>query len=110
MKIGCFCNPWSIGCKIMWRPPVEALRERCRPYRESTGRRDRTRRRRGRERCRPYRESTGSAGIDLPCVPLFFAIECGAIRNNVHGFGWIPDRIPRFRELWKSNRRPRRAR
>ena len=88
MKIGCFCNLWSIGCKIMWCPPVEASRERC----------------------RPYRESTGSAGIDLPCVPLFFAIECGAIRNNVHGFEWIPDRIPRFREPWKSNRRPRRAR
>ena len=88
MKIGCFCNPWSIGHKIMWRPPVEALRERC----------------------RPYRESAGSAGIDLPCVPLFFAIECGAIRSNVHGFEWIPDWIPRFRELWKSNRRPRRAR
>ena len=40
---------------------------------------------------------------DLPYVPLFFAIEYGAIRGNVHGFEWIPDQIPRFRELWKSN-------
>ena len=40
---------------------------------------------------------------DLPYVPLFFAIEYGAIRDNVHGFEWIPDQIPRFRELWKSN-------
>lgn len=40
---------------------------------------------------------------DLPNVPLFFAVEYGALRKNVHNFAWIPDQIPRFRELWKEN-------
>lgn len=39
---------------------------------------------------------------DIPNVPLFFAVEYGATRSNVHGFEWIADQIPRYRELWKS--------
>ena len=34
---------------------------------------------------------------------LSFAVEYGATRKRVHGFEWIPDQIPRFRELWVSN-------
>lgn len=39
---------------------------------------------------------------DLPNVPLFFSVEYGALRNDVRGFAWIPDQIPRFREVWKA--------
>ena len=39
---------------------------------------------------------------DIPNVPLFFAVEYGATGKNIHGFEWIADQIPRFRELWKS--------
>lgn len=41
---------------------------------------------------------------DLPMLPLFFSVEYAAIRDNVNGFEWIPDQIPRFRDLWKSAR------
>lgn len=40
---------------------------------------------------------------DIPYVPIYFAVEFGATRSNVHGFEWVADQIPRFRELWKSN-------
>lgn len=39
---------------------------------------------------------------DLPMVPLMFGAEYAALRANVGGFEWIPDQIPRFRELWKT--------
>jgi peptide/nickel transport system substrate-binding protein len=39
---------------------------------------------------------------DLPYVPLFFSVEYAAMRSNVHNHVWIPDEIPRFRYLWKS--------
>ncbi|MBV8914752.1 MAG: hypothetical protein JOZ05_17135, partial [Acetobacteraceae bacterium] len=39
---------------------------------------------------------------DLAVVPLFFAAEYAAMRSSVQGFEWIPDQIPRFREVWKS--------
>jgi peptide/nickel transport system substrate-binding protein len=39
---------------------------------------------------------------DLPYVPLFFSIEYAAMRSNVHNHVWIPDDIPRFRDVWKS--------
>jgi peptide/nickel transport system substrate-binding protein len=39
---------------------------------------------------------------DLPMVPLLFGAEYAALRAPVNGFQWIPDQIPRFRELWKS--------
>lgn len=39
---------------------------------------------------------------DLPMVPLIFGAGYAALRANVHDFEWIPDEIPRFRELWKS--------
>lgn len=39
---------------------------------------------------------------DLPYVPLAFAAEFVAMNKNVHGFEWIPDLIPRYRAMWKS--------
>jgi peptide/nickel transport system substrate-binding protein len=33
---------------------------------------------------------------------LFFSVEYAALRSSVRGFEWIPDQIPRFRDLWKS--------
>lgn len=39
---------------------------------------------------------------DLPYVPLFFSIEYAAMRSNVHNHVWLPDEIPRFRDIWKS--------
>jgi peptide/nickel transport system substrate-binding protein len=35
-------------------------------------------------------------------VPLIFGAEYAALRAAVDGFEWIPDEIPRFRDLWKS--------
>ena len=39
---------------------------------------------------------------DLAIVPLTFGAEYAAMRAAVNGFEWIPDEIPRFRDLWKS--------
>lgn len=39
---------------------------------------------------------------ELPYVPLFFSVEYLAQRKTVHGFVWIPDQIPRYRDLWKA--------
>jgi len=39
---------------------------------------------------------------DLPYVPSIFTAEFAAMRKGVQGFVWIPDLIPRFRDLWKS--------
>ena len=39
---------------------------------------------------------------DLPMVPLLFGAEYAALREQVNGFEWIPDEIPRFRDLWKA--------
>lgn len=39
---------------------------------------------------------------DIPKFSLFYLVEYGALRDSVQGFAWIPDQIPRFRELWKK--------
>lgn len=39
---------------------------------------------------------------ELPYVPLFFAIQYMARRSNVEGHRWIPDQIPRYRDVWKT--------
>ncbi len=39
---------------------------------------------------------------DLPFINLFFSIEFAAMRDEVQNYVWIPDEIPRFREVWKS--------
>jgi len=40
---------------------------------------------------------------ELPYVPLFFSVEYLAQRKTVRGFVWIPDQIPRYRDLWKTS-------
>ena len=49
-----------------------------------------------------YAEAQQLIVTDLPVVPLIFGAEYAALRNNVYGFQWIADGIPRFRELWKA--------
>jgi peptide/nickel transport system substrate-binding protein len=39
---------------------------------------------------------------DLPYVPLIFTAEFAAMNKSVQGFTWIPDMIPRYRDLWKA--------
>jgi peptide/nickel transport system substrate-binding protein len=49
-----------------------------------------------------YAEAHRQIVADLPVVPLLFGAEYAALRASVKGFIWIPDQIPRFRDLWKS--------
>ena len=49
-----------------------------------------------------YAEIQSILARDIPVLPLFFSVEYAALRNNIHGFEWIPDDIPRFRYLWKG--------
>ncbi len=53
-------------------------------------------------RQRLYGEAQRLIVSDLPMVPLIFGAEYAALRATVGGFEWIPDEIPRFRELWKT--------
>jgi peptide/nickel transport system substrate-binding protein len=39
---------------------------------------------------------------ELPYIHLFFAVQYMAYREGVHNFTWVPDLIPRFRDVWKS--------
>jgi peptide/nickel transport system substrate-binding protein len=49
-----------------------------------------------------YAEAQQQIVQDLPMVPLIFGAEYAALRTSVNGFEWIPDEIPRFRDLWKT--------
>ena len=49
-----------------------------------------------------YAEAQRQIVTDLPMVPLLFGAEYAALRSSVSGFEWIPDQIPRFRDMWKS--------
>lgn len=49
-----------------------------------------------------YDEAQEILGEQLPYVNLFFGVEYTALRRSVHNFAFIPDDIPRFREVWKS--------
>ena len=49
-----------------------------------------------------YAEAQQRIVDDLPVVPLIFGAEYAAMRAAVKGFEWIPDEIPRFRDLWKT--------
>ena len=53
-------------------------------------------------RKRLYAEAQQQIVADLAMVPLLFGAEYAAIQSSVHGFTWIPDEIPRFRDLWKT--------
>jgi peptide/nickel transport system substrate-binding protein len=39
---------------------------------------------------------------DLPYMPVGFSVEFYAMRNSVEGFTPMPDEIPRFRYIWKT--------
>jgi peptide/nickel transport system substrate-binding protein len=54
------------------------------------------------ERAVLYRAAQKLMTHDLPYIPLFFSVEYAAMRDNVRNFVWIPDEIPRFREVWKA--------
>jgi peptide/nickel transport system substrate-binding protein len=49
-----------------------------------------------------YSEVQAILAREIPMLPLFFSVEYAALRENVQGFEWIPDQIPRFRDLWKK--------
>jgi peptide/nickel transport system substrate-binding protein len=50
-----------------------------------------------------YDEAQEIIVTDIPMFSLFYSIEYAALRDTVQGFEWIPDQIPRFRDLWKKN-------
>ncbi|MGH6815486.1 MAG: hypothetical protein ACREC6_07270 [Hyphomicrobiaceae bacterium] len=39
---------------------------------------------------------------DIPMFSLPYSVEYAVPRDSVQGFAWIPDRIPRFRDLRKK--------
>jgi len=41
-------------------------------------------------------------GDELPYIHLFFGVQYMAYRDKVQNFTWVPDLIPRFRDVWKS--------
>lgn len=49
-----------------------------------------------------YAEAQRQIVADLPMAPLLFGAEYAALRASVNGFAWVPDQIPRFRDVWKS--------
>jgi len=49
-----------------------------------------------------YAEVQEILAKEIPMMPLFFSVEYAALRGDVKGFEWIPDQIPRFRDLWKA--------
>jgi peptide/nickel transport system substrate-binding protein len=53
------------------------------------------------ERKKLYSQVQAIIAHDVPMLPLFFSVEYAALRDSVQGFEWIPDQIPRFREVWK---------
>ena len=55
------------------------------------------------ERKNLYSQAQKQITADLPMLPLFFSTEYAAMQEKVRGFEWIPDQIPRFREVWKAN-------
>lgn len=52
------------------------------------------------ERRALYLQIQARVTADLPMVPLFFSAEYAAMSGSVQDFRWIPDQIPRFREVW----------
>jgi peptide/nickel transport system substrate-binding protein len=71
-------------------PRVDALLDKARTIYESSARK------------KLYAEVQQQIVDDLAIVPLIFGAEYAAMRSAVNGFEWIPDEIPRFRDLWKT--------
>jgi peptide/nickel transport system substrate-binding protein len=71
-------------------PELDALLDRARGLEDREARRG------------LYKEAQAVIVRDLPYIYLFHSIEFAAMRDDVRNFVWIPDEIPRFREVWKS--------
>lgn len=71
-------------------PDVDALLDKARALQDTAARKP------------LYAKMQQIVTSDLPYVPLFFSVEYMAQRNSVRGFTWIPDQIPRYRDLWKT--------
>jgi peptide/nickel transport system substrate-binding protein len=71
-------------------PEVDALLDKARALQDNAARKS------------LYAKMQQIVITELPYVPLFFSVEYMAQRNTVHGFVWIPDQIPRYRDLWKT--------
>jgi peptide/nickel transport system substrate-binding protein len=56
------------------------------------------------ERKKIYDELQEILAKDIPMLTLFYSVEYGALRDSVQGFAWIPDQIPRYRDLWKKTK------
>jgi peptide/nickel transport system substrate-binding protein len=54
------------------------------------------------DRVKLYAAAQEHMARDLPYLSLFFSIEYAAMRDEVKNHVWIPDEIPRFREVWKA--------
>lgn len=54
------------------------------------------------ERVKLYAKAQEYMARDLPYISLFFSVEYAAMRDEVKNHVWIPDEIPRFREVWKA--------
>ncbi|MCA0025298.1 ABC transporter substrate-binding protein [Mesorhizobium sp. B2-5-12] len=49
-----------------------------------------------------YEKIQRQISADLPYMPVGFSVEFNAMRNTVKGFAPMPDEIPRFRYVWKT--------
>jgi peptide/nickel transport system substrate-binding protein len=49
-----------------------------------------------------YEKIQRQISADLPYLPVGFSVEFNALRSSVKGFAPMPDEIPRFRYLWKT--------
>jgi peptide/nickel transport system substrate-binding protein len=71
-------------------PELDALLDRAR------GLEDRA------ERASLYKQAQAMIVRDVPYIYIFHSIEFAAMRDDVRNYVWIPDEIPRFREVWKA--------
>lgn len=71
-------------------PELDSLLDRARGLEDRDARRE------------LYKRAQALIVRDLPYVYLFHSIEFAAMREEVRGFVWIPDEIPRFRDVWKT--------
>jgi peptide/nickel transport system substrate-binding protein len=56
------------------------------------------------QRKKIYDEVQEIIAKDIPMLSLFYSVEYGALSDRVQGFAWIPDQIPRYRDLWKRGK------
>jgi peptide/nickel transport system substrate-binding protein len=56
------------------------------------------------QRKKIYDELQEIIAKDIPMLSLFYSVEYASLRDGVQGFAWIPDQIPRYRDLWKRTK------